>query len=101
MNVGVGEDVILTCTYNITKGIETYYWIKLGGNVPEILGRATSYDYDDGKVIPRITTKQEPGRFFLNITKTKLSDTGFYYCLKSRCYSITFLKGIFLTVKGK
>ncbi|XP_047441777.1 uncharacterized protein LOC125008534 [Mugil cephalus] len=44
-------------------------------------------------------TKQEPGIFVLRITRTKQSDTAFYYCLKSQNYNISFLTGIFLRVK--
>ncbi|XP_026214212.1 signal-regulatory protein beta-2-like [Anabas testudineus] len=98
--VVVGENVTLTCTYQITTDIETYFWIKLAvGNLPEVLAKANSFDYNGWNVISRITTKQEPGSFFLNIPKTKLSDTGFYYCLKSHRFNITFLKGTFLIIK--
>lgn len=99
---GVGENVILTCTHEISRDIETFFWIKLVlGNLPEILGRAYSFNYEDGNVISRIITKQEPGRFYLNITKSKLSDSGFYYCLKQHHLNISFLKGTFLRIKGK
>ncbi|XP_055368474.1 uncharacterized protein LOC121202564 [Betta splendens] len=98
--VGVGEDVTLTCTYDITKNIETYFWIKLFGNMPVVLGKANSFDYSEDGDVSRITTKQEPGRFSLIIPKTEMSDTGFYYCLKSHNYKITFINGTFLRIKG-
>lgn len=98
--VGVGEDVTLTCSYNITRTIENYFWIKLFGNMPVVLGRANNFNYVDESNVSRITTQQEPGRFFLNIPNTELSDTGFYYCLKSHNYRITFITGVFLRIKG-
>ena len=101
--VGVGEDVTLSCNRNISRGIATFFWIRIvTGTMPEILGKGFSFDYDPVNRIDRFTTKQEPGRLVLRITKTKLSDTAFYYCLKSpqSQQSITFSKGIFLQIKG-
>ncbi|XP_076595883.1 signal-regulatory protein beta-2-like [Chaetodon auriga] len=99
--VGVGQSVTLSCTHQRSGDIETLFWIKLvPGKLPEILGRAASFDYDFVNDIPHITFTKEPGRFVLNITETKLSDTAFYYCLKSEQYKIMFLKGAFLKVEG-
>ncbi|XP_076595885.1 signal-regulatory protein beta-2-like [Chaetodon auriga] len=99
--VGVGQSVTLSCTHQRSGDIETLFWIKLvPGKLPEILGRATSFDYDFVNEIPHITFTREPGRFDLSITETKLSDTAFYYCLKSEQYKIMFLKGAFLRVEG-
>ncbi|XP_070769869.1 signal-regulatory protein beta-2-like [Enoplosus armatus] len=99
--VAVGQNVTLTCTRQTSGNVGSLFWIKVvAGNLPEILGRAFNFDYDDVNGISRITSKQEPGRFVLHITKSKLSDTAFYYCLKSRSYKITFLKGTFLRIKG-
>ncbi|XP_076595887.1 uncharacterized protein LOC143326223 [Chaetodon auriga] len=99
--VGVGQSVTLSCTHQRSGGTETLFWIKLvPGKLPEILGRATSFDYDFVNEIPHITFTKEPGRFVLSITETKLSDTAFYYCLKSEQYKIMFLKGAFLRVEG-
>ncbi|XP_076595882.1 signal-regulatory protein beta-2-like [Chaetodon auriga] len=99
--VGVGQSVTLSCTHQRSGDIETLFWIKLvPGKLPEILGRAASFDYDFVNEIPHITFTREPGRFDLSITETKLSDTAFYYCLKSEQYKIMFLKGAFLRVEG-
>ncbi|XP_054872858.1 signal-regulatory protein beta-2-like [Amphiprion ocellaris] len=77
------------------------FWIRFfAGNLPEILGKTFSFDYNDKKEISRIKTKQEPGRFVLHIRKTEQSDTAFYYCLISQHRSIRFLEGIFLRVEG-
>ncbi|XP_067374751.1 signal-regulatory protein beta-2-like [Channa argus] len=100
-SVSVGENVILTCNLQKSGDIETFFWIKLvAGGLPEILGRAYSFLYNYEKIISRITTTQEPERFVLNITKTKPSDAGFYYCLKIHGFNITFLKGAFLSITG-
>ncbi|XP_070818317.1 signal-regulatory protein beta-2-like [Chaetodon trifascialis] len=101
--VGVGQSVTLSCTHQRSGDIETRFWIKLvPGKLPEILGRALSFDYDNVNEIPHITFTREPERFILSITETKLSDTAFYYCLKSNSqrYKIAFLKGAFLRVEG-
>ncbi|XP_070818314.1 signal-regulatory protein beta-2-like [Chaetodon trifascialis] len=101
--VGVGQSVTLSCTHQRSGDIATLFWIKLvPGKLPEILGRALSFDYDDVNEIPHITFTQEPGRFILSVTETKLSDTAFYYCLKSNSqrYKIAFSKGAFLRVEG-
>uniref|UniRef100_A0A4W6FAV9 Ig-like domain-containing protein n=1 Tax=Lates calcarifer TaxID=8187 RepID=A0A4W6FAV9_LATCA len=74
--VGVGGDVNLTCT------------------------RTYAFDYDGVNEIPRITAKQEPGTFLLRITKTELSDTGLYYCIKVDLLDMTFLNLTFLRIKG-
>ncbi|XP_076595886.1 signal-regulatory protein beta-2-like [Chaetodon auriga] len=101
--VGVGQSVTLSCTHQRSGDTETLFWIKLvPGKLPEIIGRAASFDYDFVNEIPHITFTKEPGRFNLSITETKLSDTAFYYCLKSllQRYKIMFLKGAFLRVEG-
>ncbi|KAF3694135.1 Ig kappa chain V region Mem5 [Channa argus] len=98
-SVSVGENVILTCNLQKSGAIEAFIWIKLvAGGLPEILGRAYSFLHDYEKIISRITTTKEPERFVLNITKTKPSDAGFYYCLKFNRFNITFLKGAFLSI---
>ncbi|XP_045887277.1 uncharacterized protein LOC123958104 [Micropterus dolomieu] len=98
--VGVGQNVTLICTLQTSRDIETFFWVKVvAGILPEVLGRAFSFN-DDVTGISGITLKKEPGRFFLHITKTKLRDMAFYYCLKSHRFNITFLKGTFLRIKG-
>uniref|UniRef100_A0A3Q3N3L9 Uncharacterized LOC113144724 n=1 Tax=Mastacembelus armatus TaxID=205130 RepID=A0A3Q3N3L9_9TELE len=97
----VGENVVLTCTRQPSEAVATLYWIKfVAGNVPEILGKTFNFDHDEENRISHITTKQEPEKFVLHITDTKLSDTAFYYCLKTRSRNITFVKGIFLRITG-
>ncbi|XP_076595891.1 signal-regulatory protein beta-2-like [Chaetodon auriga] len=101
--VGVGQSVTLSCTHQRSGDTETLFWIKLvPGKLPEILGRATSFDYEFVNEIPHITFTKEPERSDLSITETKLSHTAFYYCLKSlsQRYKIMFLKGAFLRVEG-
>lgn len=98
----IGQSATLTCTHQRSQDVETLFWIKLvAGNLPDILGKASSFDEKNVKEISHMILKQEPGRFVLNITETRLTDTAFYYCLKSRRFNITFLKGVFLRVEGK
>ncbi|CAK6964726.1 signal-regulatory protein beta-2-like [Scomber scombrus] len=63
----------------------------------------TSFAFDYNTVNQynhRISAKQGPGAFVLHITKTQLSDTAVYYCIKVKKTSMTFLGGTFLRIKG-
>lgn len=98
----VGHDVTLTCTRQKSWTQTHLFWIRLvSGTFPEILGGTLSYDYEGVSVTGHIAAKQEPGKFVLNINKAQLSDTAVYYCVKVKRLNMTFLKGIFLRVKGK
>lgn len=84
----------LTCPRD---NLGSLFWIRLvPGNLPEVLGRTFSFDSVD----PRIKATEETLTFVLRINKAKRSDTGLYYCVKTR-QKLTFLKGIDLRVKGK
>ncbi|XP_044062111.1 signal-regulatory protein beta-2-like [Siniperca chuatsi] len=99
--VGVGENVTLTCTRQRTWHSTYLFWIRLvSGTFPEILGGTLSYDFEGVDETNHITTKQEPGTFVLHITKTQLSDTAVYYCIKVKKRNMMFSKGIFLRIKG-
>uniref|UniRef100_A0A3P8NIG3 Ig-like domain-containing protein n=1 Tax=Astatotilapia calliptera TaxID=8154 RepID=A0A3P8NIG3_ASTCA len=100
--VDVGQNVTLSCIRQSTLlHQETLFWIRLvSGNQFEFLGGTFTFDYDDVNNTSHITVKQEPGTFIMQISKTKLSDTGFYYCIKVRQLAMTFLEGTFLTIKG-
>ncbi|XP_010795592.1 signal-regulatory protein beta-2 [Notothenia coriiceps] len=99
--VGVGKDVTLTCSRQKSLDLTHMFWIRHGpGNVPEVLGRTHSFDYDGVNKSPRITAKQGPGTFLLQISKTEPSDTGVYYCLKVNTLDMTFWNATFLRVKG-
>ncbi|XP_044061706.1 uncharacterized protein LOC122880526 isoform X2 [Siniperca chuatsi] len=101
VTVTVGQDVTLTCARQTSLYQETLFWIRLvSGNLPEVLGTTFNFDYDDVKKTPRFTAKQEPGSFLLNISTTKLSDTGVYYCIKVNQLDMKFVKGTFLRIKG-
>ncbi|XP_041846551.1 uncharacterized protein LOC121643278 isoform X2 [Melanotaenia boesemani] len=97
----VGENVILSCNRHTSLGIATFFWVRLvPGSMPEILGKAFSFDTDDLSRNSHSTTKVEPGLLSLHFPKTKMSDTGFYYCIKLQKYNISFSKGVFLRIKG-
>ncbi|XP_044219175.1 uncharacterized protein LOC122990120 [Thunnus albacares] len=98
--VQVGEDVTLTCHRQSSES-GYLFWIRaVAGKSPEILG--ATYTFDNGNVnkTPRITAKQETGTFVLHITKTKLSDTGFYCCQQVIELQSTLWNRTFLRVKG-
>ncbi|KAI9526201.1 hypothetical protein NQZ68_042210, partial [Dissostichus eleginoides] len=98
--VGVGDDVNLTCSRQKSLNPTYMFWIRHGpGNFPEVLGGTHSFDYDGVTKTPRITAKQGPGTFLLQISKTEPSDTGIYYCLKVNNLDMTFLNATFLRVK--
>ncbi|KAL3973349.1 ATP-binding cassette, subfamily B (MDR/TAP), member 8 [Sarotherodon galilaeus] len=100
--VDVGQNVTLSCIRQsapVHQG--TLFWIRLvSGNQLEFLGGTYSFDYYGVNNTSHITVKQEPGTFIMQISKTKLSDTGLYYCIKVRQIAMTFLEGTFLTIKG-
>uniref|UniRef100_A0A672ZR48 Ig-like domain-containing protein n=1 Tax=Sphaeramia orbicularis TaxID=375764 RepID=A0A672ZR48_9TELE len=76
----VGETVNLTCPRQTTWYSASVFWIRLfPGNLPEFLGGTYSFDYNAVNKTPRITTKQEPGAFVLEIKEADLGDSGFYY----------------------
>uniref|UniRef100_A0A3Q3J0G0 Ig-like domain-containing protein n=1 Tax=Monopterus albus TaxID=43700 RepID=A0A3Q3J0G0_MONAL len=85
--VYVGDDVNLTCT---RKGVGNLVWARLAsGKAPQALGKSFSLK----TVHPRITTSEESETFVLHITKARLSDTAFYFCINKQQQSSIFLKG--------
>uniref|UniRef100_A0A3Q3J0R5 Immunoglobulin subtype domain-containing protein n=1 Tax=Monopterus albus TaxID=43700 RepID=A0A3Q3J0R5_MONAL len=93
--VYVGDDVNLTCT---RKGVGNLVWARLAsGKAPQALGKSFSLK----TVHPRITTSEESETFVLHITKARLSDTAFYFCINKQQQSSIFLKGTALRVEGK
>ncbi|XP_030595556.1 uncharacterized protein LOC115787121 [Archocentrus centrarchus] len=98
----VGNNVTLSCVRQQSPlHQETLYWIRLvSGSWLEFLGGTFTFDYTGVNNTSHITAKQEPGNFVLHINKTKLSDSGFYYCIKVRQLHMMFLEGIFLRIEG-
>ncbi|KAM9740890.1 uncharacterized protein ACNS7B_012181 isoform 1-T1 [Menidia menidia] len=84
----VGSQVTLTCP---RKSAGTFSWMRVNfGSTPEILG-------EEQKIYNHITVKPEPGIFELRILQSKLSDTGFYFCIrkyhqKMELLTITYLR---------
>ena len=92
----------LKCPRQTSELGTAWYWIRLvSGNFPEYLGGTFTFEYEDVKMTPRITAAQGPGTFLLHISKIQRSDTGIYYCVKVKQLNVTFLKGVFLRIKGK
>ncbi|XP_063338940.1 signal-regulatory protein beta-2-like [Pelmatolapia mariae] len=99
--IDVGENVTLTCARPTSEYEATLYWIRIiSGRWPEFLGGTFTFDYDGVNNTTHITAKQEPGTFILEISKTKLSDTGLYYCIKVDQLDMEFLNATFLKIKG-
>uniref|UniRef100_A0A3B4YU19 Ig-like domain-containing protein n=1 Tax=Seriola lalandi dorsalis TaxID=1841481 RepID=A0A3B4YU19_SERLL len=103
--VNVGETVTLTCTRQRTSQSARLFWIRLvSGTFPESLGGQFTYftlDENSVKETHHIKAKQELEKYVKRISKAQFSDTAIYYCLQVEKLNITFLKGIFLRVKGK
>uniref|UniRef100_A0A3Q1H9V3 Ig-like domain-containing protein n=1 Tax=Acanthochromis polyacanthus TaxID=80966 RepID=A0A3Q1H9V3_9TELE len=100
--VGVGQNVTLTCTRQTSSHKETLHWIRLvSGKYPEFLGGTHTFDSNDKTInkTPRITAKQGPGAFILQIHETQLSDSGFYYCIKVKQLNMEFMNTTFLRIK--
>uniref|UniRef100_A0A3Q3DX86 Ig-like domain-containing protein n=1 Tax=Hippocampus comes TaxID=109280 RepID=A0A3Q3DX86_HIPCM len=102
----VGESVFLKCPRD-NKFLGSLLWIRLvSGTFPEFLfGTPTinSVSIKNGTFSSahRITAKQMPGEFVLQIPNVQKSDTAVYYCLKVTQHELMFLSGTFLQVKGK
>ena len=100
--IGVGDALTLTCPRQKSESYRYLFWTRfISGSQPQFLGGTISFDYDIVNNNFHFTTKQEPNGFVLQIHRTQLSDTGFYYCIKVDYKYMTFIKGIFLTIKGK
>uniref|UniRef100_A0A3P9I3F8 Ig-like domain-containing protein n=1 Tax=Oryzias latipes TaxID=8090 RepID=A0A3P9I3F8_ORYLA len=97
--VNAGEDVTLSC-YNKSLNFAIFFWIKLvPGKMPEILGKGFSNGAGEKK-IGHFTTKEKEGKFILHTAKAKPSDSAFYYCLSLDGTDITFIRAVFLEMKG-
>uniref|UniRef100_A0A3P9JFU1 Ig-like domain-containing protein n=1 Tax=Oryzias latipes TaxID=8090 RepID=A0A3P9JFU1_ORYLA len=97
--VDAGEDVTLLCN-NLRLNVVFFFWMKsVPGKMPEIVGKRFSKS-DEFNNTGHFTTKEEDGRFFLKISKAKPSDIAFYYCFTLKNYKITFMKAVFLEIKG-
>ncbi|XP_034546302.1 uncharacterized protein LOC117817658 [Notolabrus celidotus] len=98
--VNVGNDVTLSCPRNNSWLSTHVFWFRLvSEDLPEILGGTFFFDNEDVIKTPHYTAKQEPGTFALILSKTQLSDTGLYFCVKQTQLEVTLLKGVFLRVK--
>uniref|UniRef100_A0A8C6TVI2 Ig-like domain-containing protein n=1 Tax=Neogobius melanostomus TaxID=47308 RepID=A0A8C6TVI2_9GOBI len=96
----VGERIILKCPrqYELTEP-STLHWIRfLSGNLPEFLGATYAFDYEGVNKTPHFTTKQDKGTFDLIIDDAKPSDTGFYYCVKTKQLEMEFTTATFLQI---
>ncbi|XP_029958944.1 uncharacterized protein LOC115396965 [Salarias fasciatus] len=96
------QNVTLECPREKSfDGSENLYWIRIiSGHQPEFLGRTPVFDNEAVNETPHFTAKQEPGTFVLHIHQTQISDSGLYYCIKTGITFMTFLRGVFLEVKG-
>uniref|UniRef100_A0A3B5KVA7 Ig-like domain-containing protein n=1 Tax=Xiphophorus couchianus TaxID=32473 RepID=A0A3B5KVA7_9TELE len=98
--VAVGENVTFSCKRHSSWGVGSLFWIRvIPGKMADILGSTFTFNHPDSDTYSRISTKQEPGSFVLHLAKTRLSDTAFYFCLKTQQYNLTFLNGTFLRIK--
>ncbi|KAM9833226.1 uncharacterized protein ACBT44_004870 isoform 2-T3 [Syngnathus typhle] len=98
----VGQSVSLECPRNSSEIQAFHIWIRLAsGSFPEILGQMSSFETGTVKSGHRVTIKQEPGKFVLQISQVQKIDTALYYCFEfpSRFHKMKFLNGIFLLVK--
>uniref|UniRef100_A0A3B3IEF8 Ig-like domain-containing protein n=1 Tax=Oryzias latipes TaxID=8090 RepID=A0A3B3IEF8_ORYLA len=93
-----GEDVTLLCN-NSRLNFGFFFWMKsVPGQMPEIVGKRFGKS-DEFNKIHHFTTKEEDGRFFLQISEAKPSDSAFYYCFTFKNYKITFMKAVLLRIK--
>lgn len=89
-----GMAVTLKCSWDY-KG--SLFWIRLvPGKLPEVLGKTFGSKTADSRI--RIT--EETKASFLRIERAKMSDTGYYYCMKYN-HELTFFQAMHLSVEGK
>uniref|UniRef100_A0A672IR67 Ig-like domain-containing protein n=1 Tax=Salarias fasciatus TaxID=181472 RepID=A0A672IR67_SALFA len=102
-SVAAQQNVTLECPREKSLDTSQYlYWIRIiSGHQLEFLGGTYGFDYGEVNQTPHFTTKQEPGTFILHIHQTQINDTGLYYCIRTSWNNMTFLRGVFLEVKGK
>ncbi|XP_029973109.1 uncharacterized protein LOC115406954 [Salarias fasciatus] len=101
-SVAAQQNVTLECPREKSLDTSQYlYWIRIiSGHQLEFLGGTYGFDYGEVNQTPHFTTKQEPGTFILHIHQTQINDTGLYYCIRTSWNNMTFLRGVFLEVKG-
>uniref|UniRef100_A0A672INB9 Ig-like domain-containing protein n=1 Tax=Salarias fasciatus TaxID=181472 RepID=A0A672INB9_SALFA len=99
-SVTAQQNVTLTCPRTLGHK-ELMYWIRIiSGHQSEFLGGTYGFDYSPVHQTRHFTTKQELGTFILHIHQTQISDTGLYYCIQTETLEMTFVRGVFLKVKG-
>ncbi|XP_029973032.1 uncharacterized protein LOC115406848 isoform X8 [Salarias fasciatus] len=99
-SVAAQQNVTLTCPRK-SGHKENLFWIRIiSGHQPEFLGGTYGFDYEGVHQTPHFTTKQEPGTFILNIHQSQISDTGLYYCIQTETLQMSFVRRVFLMVKG-
>lgn len=90
----IGTYATLKCSWDYQGRL---FWIRLvPGKLPEVLGKT----FGSKPANNRIRITEEPGASFLRIVRAKISDTGYYYCMKYN-NDLTFTKEIHLSVEGK
>ncbi|XP_029963967.1 uncharacterized protein LOC115400309 [Salarias fasciatus] len=99
-SVAAQQHVTLTCPRKIGHKANLF-WIRIiSGHQPEFLGGTYGFDYEGVHQTRHFTTKQEPGTFILYINQSQISDTGLYYCIRTETLEMTFVRRVFLMVKG-
>uniref|UniRef100_A0A672IQC2 Ig-like domain-containing protein n=1 Tax=Salarias fasciatus TaxID=181472 RepID=A0A672IQC2_SALFA len=100
-SVAAQQHVTLTCPRKIGHKANLF-WIRIiSGHQPEFLGGTYGFDYEGVHQTRHFTTKQEPGTFILYINQSQISDTGLYYCIRTETLEMTFVRRVFLMVKGE
>ncbi|XP_007550335.2 uncharacterized protein LOC103136839 [Poecilia formosa] len=98
--IAVGETATFSCERHSSGAVGSLFWIKLiPGKMPDILGSTFTFNYPKSNTYSRISTKQEPGSFVLHLARRRLSDTAFYFCLRTQKHNLTFLNGTLLRIK--
>uniref|UniRef100_A0A3P9I4F8 Ig-like domain-containing protein n=1 Tax=Oryzias latipes TaxID=8090 RepID=A0A3P9I4F8_ORYLA len=98
-----GENVIMKCT---TVGLEQrmVYWHKLqfGFMIQTIaFGSSPDLPLKEGFNNSRYSAKKEGNEYSLEIRNVSKEDQGTYFCQAGTSYTMTFIYGSHLVVKGK
>ncbi|XP_075868439.1 uncharacterized protein LOC142877954 isoform X1 [Nelusetta ayraudi] len=102
MTVDVGANVTLSCPRDLSEHEVLLVWTRLvSGRLPEVFKATFGFDFRSVVTTTnRITSRQAPKKFILQIKEATQNDGGLYFCIQIVSLDVTLLKTTYLRVKG-